>query len=64
LVDVSFGLLDPVEAPRFEHWLDWWADIVNFGELRVSKSLVASLEDGSKKWGQGNQEVSQISEIG
>jgi len=52
LIDVSVGLLDPQEGARAEGWLEWWTDRVSFEEMAVSKSLVASLEDGLKQWGE------------
>lgn len=57
LIDVSVGLLDPKEGARVEGWLDWWTDRVSFTEMAVSRSLVASLEDGLKKWGGTHQDV-------
>ncbi|RDL32619.1 uncharacterized protein BP5553_09075 [Venustampulla echinocandica] len=52
LIDVSVGLLDPEQGARVEGWLEWWPDRVSFSEMAVSKSLVASLEDGLKVWKQ------------
>lgn len=52
LIDVSIGLLDPAEGARVEGWLDWWTGRVSFEELAVSRSLVRSLEEGLKKWGE------------
>ncbi|KUJ10717.1 uncharacterized protein LY89DRAFT_249520 [Mollisia scopiformis] len=57
LIDVSVGLLDLEEGARVEGWLDWWTDRVSFEEMAVSRSLVASLEDGLKKWGAKRQGV-------
>lgn len=50
LVDVSVGLLDPIEGARVEAWLDWWTQRVSFEESAVSRSLVRSLENGLKEW--------------
>ncbi len=52
LIDVSVGLFDQ-EGARAERWLDWWTGRVSFAEMAVSKSLVASLEDGMKGWERG-----------
>jgi hypothetical protein len=52
LVDVSVGLFDPQEGARAESWLDWWTDRVSFEEMAVSKSLVRSLKDGLRSWGE------------
>jgi len=52
LMDISVGLLDPEEGARVESWLEWWTGRVSFEELAVSRSLVASLEDGLKNWKQ------------
>lgn len=52
LIDVSVGLLDPKQGARADGWLDWWTDRVSFSELAVSKSLIGSLEEGLKKWGE------------
>jgi len=52
LIDVSVGLLDPKEGARVEGWLDWWTGRVSFEEMAVSRSLVASLEEGLKLWGE------------
>ncbi len=57
LIDVSIGVFDPEEGARVEGWLDWWTERVSFEELAVSKSLIASLEDGLRKWGKSNQKV-------
>ena len=56
LIDVSVGLLDPKEGARVESWLDWWTGRVSFSEFAVSKSLVASLEEGLKQWGEESME--------
>ncbi|KAL2072105.1 hypothetical protein VTL71DRAFT_11448 [Oculimacula yallundae] len=50
LIDVSVGLLDPKEGARAENWLYWRTNKVSYGELAVSKDLVASLADGLKRW--------------
>jgi hypothetical protein len=52
LIDVSVGLLDPKEGARVEGWLDWWTGRVSFEEMAVSRSLIRSLEEGLKKWGE------------
>ncbi|TVY34193.1 hypothetical protein LOCC1_G008540 [Lachnellula occidentalis] len=52
LMDISVGLLDPEEGARVESWLEWRTARVSFEELAVSRSLVASLEDGLKSWKQ------------
>ena len=59
LIDVSVGLLDPKEGARVENWLEWWTERVSFREMAVSTSLVNSLEEGLKKWGdkRRNQDV-------
>ena len=62
VVDVSVGLLDPVEGARVEGWLEWWTGRVSFEELAVSRSLVRSLEEGLKEWGTRKGSYSSVYE--
>jgi hypothetical protein len=55
LIDVSIGLFDPHEGARVERWLDWWTGRVSFSEMAISKSLIASLEEGLNNWKGGAQ---------
>ncbi len=57
MTDVSVGLLDPKQGARVEGWLDWWPGRVSFEEMAVSRSLVTSLEDGLKKWGETREKI-------
>ena len=51
LIDVSVGLLDAEEGVRAESWLTWWTDRISFEEDAPSRTLIANLKNGLKRWG-------------